>query len=112
MVTQVLKNGDYISKAVSEVSEKAGDSGIPDGQEDSGKAEEPDTDDSFDSHEDNGTVGDGASDDVDLITGKYTKRQVQRMKNAEILALAGMLGIEISGTAAETREAVLRNLGL
>ena len=84
--------------------------GNPDKAVDSGTADNPGE------MADSGTADDldkdSGREDVNLNTGRYTKRQIQRMSKADTYTLAGELGIVVSGTTTEIKEAILRNLGL
>lgn len=127
-VIRVLENGDYISEAVNS-----------DREDDLDKAVGSGTADNADETADSGMVGgddpvetagsdmagnpdkavgsgtadkDSGREDADLNTGSYTKRQIQRMSKADTYTLAGELGVAVSGTTTEIKEAILRNLGL
>ncbi len=111
-VIRVLENGDYISEAVNfdMVSDELGE------MANSGTADDdPDeTTDSGTVDDDPGETADDATgrEDADLNAGRYTKRQIQRMNKVDTFALAGELGIVVSGTTTEIKEAILKDLGL
>ena len=101
-VIRVLENGDYISEAVN-----SGTAGDLDKVADSGMA--GDLDKAADSDKADDDTG---REDADLNAGRYTKRQIQRMNKVDTFALAGELGIVVSGTTTEIKEAILKDLGL